>query len=295
MPRLFVVLFSMLLATAFAAFSTAPNTDDSIQLMTFNIRMGVANDGENHWDKRHELVFDVFRNHQPDIVGVQEAFQFQLEEILAHTTNYAKVGVGREDGNSSGEYSAIIYNKQRFTVLDSSTFWFSDTPEVPGSTSWGNTITRICTWAHFFDDSLNRSFYVYNLHLDHRSQPSREKSVELLLQRIQDRKVKDPVVIMGDFNAGEGNPAIQQIKTFEHISKPDTLKFQDTYRLIHPHAQEVGTFNGFEGRTDGEKIDHIFVSEHFFVLNAEIVHDNSNGRYPSDHFPVTALVQFEEE
>ncbi len=283
----------MLLVTALAALSANPQTD-SIELMTFNIRMGVADDGENHWDKRHELVFDVFRYHSPDIVGVQEAFHFQLEAILNNVDGYAKTGVGRKDGDSLGEYSAILYKKNRFRLLSSDTFWFSDTPQVPGSTSWGNTIPRICTWAHFFDDSLKRSFYVYNLHLDHRSQPSREKSVEFLLQRVRDRETKDPVVLMGDFNAGETNPAIQHIKEFKQIAENDTVEFRDSYRTIHPNAQEVGTFNAFEGKTSGEKIDHIFVSSDFFVLNAGILHDNDESRYPSDHFPVVTTVQFED-
>lgn len=292
MTRLASLLGALLLTTALAALSANPQTE-SIDLMTFNIRMGIADDGENHWDKRHDLVFEVFREHDPDIVGVQEAFQFQLQEILAIVDGYAKTGVGREDGDSLGEYSAILYKKDRFRILDSNTFWFSETPNVPGSTSWGNSITRICTWAHFFDDSLKRSFYVYNLHLDHRSQPSREKSVELLLQRIQERETDDPVVIMGDFNAGEQNPAIQQIKEFRLPTPVDTLRFYDSFRVVHPHADQVGTFNAFEGKTSGEKIDHIFTSDDLFVLSAEILRDNQNGRYPSDHFPVTAIVQFD--
>ena len=293
MTRIIILFVSMLLVTALAALSANPQTD-SIELMTFNIRMGIADDGENHWDKRHELVFDVFRYHSPDIVGVQEAFQFQLEEILNNVDGYAKTGVGRKDGDSLGEYSAILYKKDRLRLLSSDTFWFSDTPQEPGSTSWGNTIPRICTWAHFFDDSLKRSFYVYNLHLDHQSQPSREKSVEFLLQRVRERETKDPVVLMGDFNAGETNPAIQPIKEFKQIAENDTVEFRDSYRVIHPNAQEVGTFNAFEGKTSGEKIDHIFVSSDFFVLNAGILHDNENGRYPSDHFPVVTTVQFED-
>ena len=131
--------------------------------------------------------------------------------MIAAAPAYAVVGVGRDDGRARGEFSAILFRRDRFRVADSGTFWFSDTPAVPGSKSWGNSITRIATWARLIDRD-GTGFYHFNLHLDHLSQPSRERSTELLLQRIAARAVPtEPVVVTGDFNVGEGNPALRKL------------------------------------------------------------------------------------
>ena len=145
-----------------------------LTVMSFNIRYGTANDGENHWTRRREMLFDVVREQNADLVGVQEALAGQIDEIVAAVPVYAVVGVGRDDGRARGEFSAILFRRDRFRVADSGTFWFSDTPAVPGSKSWGNSITRIATWARFIDRD-GAGFYHFNLHLDHQSQPSRER------------------------------------------------------------------------------------------------------------------------
>lgn len=267
---------SVLLATGCLA-----NEAFDLHVMSFNIRYGSANDGANHWNKRSGLVFDVFQRHAPDVVGVQEALCFQLDEIRAQLPEYAEVGIGR-DGGTNGEYSAILYRTNNLSVIESDTFWLSDTPEIP-SKHWGNACVRICTWARFVHLETKQTFYIYNTHLDHRSQPSREKSVRLILERIRQRKHRDPFVLTGDFNAGEENPAIQLLKANGLV---------DPFRVLNPKATEVGTFNGFNGTTTGEKIDFIFTESATRTLKTTIVHDHANGRYPSDHFPVTARIQF---
>ena len=176
--------------------------------MSFNIRYGTANDGENHWTNRRDMLFALLRTENPDLIGLQEALRFQIDEILAAVPGYAVVGVGRDDGKAAGEMSAILFRIARFHVAASGTFWFSDTPEIPGSKSWGNRITRIASWARFVDRD-GTAFTHYNLHLDHESQPSREKSTALLLQRITARPIpSEPVIVTGDFNVGESNPAL---------------------------------------------------------------------------------------
>jgi endonuclease/exonuclease/phosphatase family metal-dependent hydrolase len=172
-----------------------------LDVMSYNIRYGTANDGENRWELRRPHMIALIKTHNPDIVGLQEALHFQIDELLTALPDYRMVGVARTDGGQSGEYSAILYRASRFNVRQTSTFWFSDTPEVVKSNTWGAALERICTWA-LFDDGRGRSFYVFNLHLDHVSQPAREKSVGLLLQRIAARSPAAPVVVTGDFNAG---------------------------------------------------------------------------------------------
>jgi len=272
--------------------------DLELRVMSFNIRCGSANDGENHWKNRRDMVFDLLRNHKSDVVGLQEALNFQIDEIIKAVPEFGMVGVGRDDGKTKGEYSAILYNRERFAVDQTGTFWLSDTPEVPGSITWGNDCTRICTWARFVDKKSGKAFYIYNLHLDHVSQPSREKSVVLLSRRIGQRKHKEPFVITGDFNAGENNPAILYLKGKEALDdgkggqSRNLLAVVDTFRLLHPEAKDVGTFNEFKGNRKGDKIDYIFTTPDVKVLEAEILRDNINGRYPSDHFPVTARLGF---
>jgi endonuclease/exonuclease/phosphatase family metal-dependent hydrolase len=257
----------------------------SLSVMTFNIRYGTARDGENDWAARRALLFDVLREQNADVIGLQEALDFQLDEILEAVPGYALVGVGRNDGGRQGEYAAILFRKDRLQVAASGTFWFSDTPEVVASTSWGNRITRICTWARFVDRD-GRGFWHFNLHLDHESQPSREKSVQLLRKRIDARPfAEDPVVVTGDFNVGERNPALTPLMS--------DGGFVDTFRALYPDEEVAGTFTGFTaGKVDGDKIDYVLVQPGTSVLAAAIVRTSRNSRYPSDHFPVTARIRF---
>jgi endonuclease/exonuclease/phosphatase family metal-dependent hydrolase len=254
---------------------------EPLHVMTFNIRYGTANDGPDRWELRRGQLFELIRAQAPDVIGLQEALHFQIDEILAAVPGYAMVGVGRSDGGHGGEYAAILYRPARLTVGQSSTFWFSDTPEIIKSNTWGAALERICTWA-LFDDSQGTPFYLYNLHLDHVSQPAREKSVVLLLDRIAKRTPALPVVVTGDFNTGEANPVTLMM----------TLQLRDSFRLVHPGATEVGTANQFKfGATTGEKIDYIFVQPGAEVLSADIIRSATDGRYPSDHFPVTARIR----
>ena len=264
-----------------------PLPREPLHVMSFNIRYGTARDGENEWPARREQLFDLLRERDADLVGVQEALAFQIDELLAALPGYAALGVGRDDAAREGEFSAILFKKARFRVADAGTFWLSDTPEVPASKTWGNNITRICTWARFIDRD-GRGFYHFNLHLDHQSQPSRERSTLMLRQRIDARAFpNDPAIVTGDFNVGERNPALATL-----VTAKDDSPFVDTYRALHPEETVVGTFSGFKfGNTNGEKIDYVLVPRGTEVITAEIIRASRNDRYPSDHFPVTALIR----
>jgi endonuclease/exonuclease/phosphatase family metal-dependent hydrolase len=282
------VLFAVLVAPLLHGRAEAqPVPRDPLHVMSFNIRYGTAKDGENEWPARREQLFDLLRERDADLLGLQEALAFQIDEILAALPGYAALGVGRDDAGRDGEFSAILFKKGRFRVADAGTFWFSDTPEVPASKSWGNNITRICTWARFIDRD-GRGFYHFNLHLDHQSQPSRERSTVLLRQRIESRAfAADPVIVTGDFNVGERNPALATL-----VAGTDGARFVDTYRVLHPDETVVGTFSGFKmGNVNGDKIDYVLAPPDAEVITAEIIRTSRNDRYPSDHFPVTALIR----
>lgn len=274
------------IAAAVPSVAQAPTASSDLGVMSFNIRYGTANDGDNRWPLRRALLMDVVRADNADIIGLQEALHDQIVEMTAALPAYGVLGVGRDDGATKGEYAAILYRRDRFHVAESGTFWLSDTPSVIASKTWGNTITRICTWARLVDRA-GGAFWIFNVHLDHQSQPSRERSTALLAERIRGRSgPREPVIVTGDFNVGEDNAALPV------LVGGTTPLLVDTFRRLHPAATEVGTFTGFDAaRTTGDKIDYVFVTPGVEVLRAAIVRTSLNGRLPSDHFPVTATVR----
>lgn len=288
--RSIIVVIVISVMTPNHIYSEDPILD--LQIMSFNIRYGTARDGRNSWKNRRELVCDIFRSHKPDIAGTQEALRFQLDEIRADLGHFGEVGVGREDGKESGEYAAILYNSRKFKICDSGTFWFSEKPHKPGSKTWGSNHPRICTWALFKEKKTGLRFYVYNVHLDHKSQKSRQKSIEMLLERIMNRKHKFPVLVTGDFNVNEKNPLIRYLKGQVPGDEGQMCPFpmRDTFRHLYPKASG-GTFNLFLGYQYGPKIDFIFADTITQVTSAQIIRSSYKGRYPSDHFPVTASVK----
>jgi endonuclease/exonuclease/phosphatase family metal-dependent hydrolase len=316
--RLALLLLSLLsVGPAFAQAPQAPAANSPsgkdpappLVVMSFNIRYGTANDGENAWPRRQRMVIERLRANVADVVGLQEALRFQIDEILAALPEYKAVGVGRDDGKESGEHAAILYRHARLELeppvphsagssrLTHGHFWLSDTPEEPGSKSWGNNITRMCTWVRLRETGTANAFVVFNTHLDHQSQASREKSVVLLKQQIAAREGGDPVIVTGDFNAGEDNPAIV---TMLEADKPESAAtrtcppFRDSFRVVHPDEREVGTFNNFKANPPfkGDKIDYIFVDDKWEVIEASIDRTMPDGRCPSDHFPIIAKLRF---
>lgn len=257
------------------------SSNKKLRILSFNIRYGTAKDGENSWEKRKETLFELLKQEKADIIGLQEALRFQLDEIKSVLPFYAELGVGREDGKTDGEYSAILYLKNKFDAGENGYFWFSDKPQEPGSKTWGNNVTRICTWALLTDKTSKNSLYIYNLHLDHESQNSREKSADQLLKHIQGKKF--PVIVSGDFNAGEDNTAIKNILSAGLV---------DSFRKLHPGEKDVNTYHAFEGTVTGDKIDFIFCSKELKIYGAEILRNNKEGKYPSDHYPINAVVGF---
>ncbi len=274
------------------------DTGTQLAVMTFNIRLGTAKDGENDWQHRRDILYRVLRDHKPDLVGLQEAYKFQIDDIIGACPAYAFIGVSRDDGQAHGEFSSILYNKQRLRLLEQDTFWLSETPEVPGSKSWDTAYPRVCTWGRFEDRLTGRKFYHFNTHLDHISQLARERGIELIARRMKERKHPDPAFLTGDFNAGEDNTAVRYLKgdspraSTTGPAPVDPPKLVDTFRALHADQKVVGTFNGWRGKSNGPKIDYIFAPPEIRVIEADILHDNRDGRYPSDHYPLITIVDW---
>ncbi len=251
-----------------------------ISVGTFNVRCDFPGDGLQAWAYRRERFLSLLHTWLPDVVGLQEPLQHQYSHIRQSLTDYDSVGVGRDDGREAGEFCPIFYRRERFDLLKSGTFWFSETPEVPGTSDWGNRNRRICTWADLKEQSSGTAFTVYNLHLDHESQHSREKSVELLLSRIRERETRVSVIVMGDFNAEPDNPALAR---FANSLVPTNV-------LMAKPGAAAGTFHGFTGDVEREPIDHVFVSSEWTVENARVIPGDGLRPYPSDHLLVSAVL-----
>jgi endonuclease/exonuclease/phosphatase family metal-dependent hydrolase len=257
-----------------------------LRVMSFNVRNSFARDGVNHWESRKGLVYNVIRDYAPDVLGLQEANSFQLEELCHEFSEYGKVGEGSM-GGSKGQYSAILFLKERFKLTDSGNFWLSETPTEP-SKSWGSSHHRICTWAELLDRKSQQTVYVYNTHMDDGSRKAREKGARMIMNHIQEKAAKSPFVFMGDFNAPEDSEVLKIIKGDSEARQNLGMQMVDSFRVLYPDREKVGTYNGFTGQSDGPKIDYIMVKPSMRVIDASILQTNRRGRYPSDHFPVTA-------
>jgi len=280
MPRR-CLAFALPLLLASAALSRAD--EQTLRVMSFNIRTATAPDGEDAWPQRSELLVKVIRDFDPDVLGVQEAQRSQLDELTAAMPELAKAGVGREAGGG-GEYSAVFYRESRFDLASAGTFWLSDDRDKPGSRTWGNNLPRICTWARLLDRDNERRSLVLNTHWDHESQPARRRSGKLMAEEVRAKtSAGDPVLVMGDFNCGERDPAMTALTC-------DGELLSDTFRAIHPDEKNFHTFNGFGKKPNKQKIDAILATPQWRVLDAEIVRTHEGERYPSDHYPVTATV-----
>lgn len=266
----------------------SPEPANQAKVMTFNIRTRTILDGPNHWNRRKGIVTDTIASNGADIVGLQEARGSQVDYIKTALPQYSVYAAGRNNGLSRGESCPVLYRTDRFSLIDSGTFWFSDTPSVPGSKGWGNMPPRICSWVHLAETNTGSGLYVYNLHLDNLSQHSREKSVRLLTEKIDTRETNDPFIVMGDFNMEIQNPAMRWLNKIG-IGKP-RMASVDVWQSIHPNSH-IGTRQGFDGKGSGPHIDHIRLSANLQALDARIDNRSWNGRFPSDHFPVVANIR----
>lgn len=260
---------------------------EPLHVLTFNIRYGLADDGPNSWPLRRDLVFDLIARGAYDVVGLQEALSFQIEEILEAVPGFEAYFRTREVDPAEGEACAVLYRSDRWSLDEeaSGTLWLSETPDVPGSKSWDSSLPRIATWVSLEERASGRRWNVVNTHFDHRGEAARLESAEIVRDLAERLGTSAPVLVLGDFNAAETNAPMQALRRSE-----GGFTLSDSFRLLHAEATDVGTFNSWRGETDSEKIDAVFVGPGIRVLEAEILRDNEEGRYPSDHYPVRALV-----
>jgi endonuclease/exonuclease/phosphatase family metal-dependent hydrolase len=276
------VLFLFLTIVVVVSASAQP-----LNVMTFNIRLNTSSDGENAWPYRKNKAISQILFYNVQILGVQEALHDQMMDLKEWLTDYSYVGVGRDDGKTAGEYSAIFYDSKRLKLLKTETFWLSEQPTVPGSKSWDAAITRIVTWAEFKDRKTKKKFFVFNTHFDHIGKTARAESAKIILQKVKEIAGKHPVIVTGDFNS---TPLEDPYQIITDANNPHRLTDSKTVCLT-PHYGPTGTFNAFKDKeTSDEPIDYIFVKGKVRVLRHGTISESWQGRFSSDHFPVFATL-----
>ncbi len=284
MKKLLLIIFTILiLVLIYILYPTRtsvvePKSEDTYRIMTYNIKY--AEEWLSDFLGRKEMIVEQILDYQPDVFGVQEANYGWMNEndgLISYLDDYSYVGVGRDDGYSAGEYSAIFYLTDRFELIASDTFWFSTTPDVP-SLGWDSAYNRICTYATLKDVETNEIFTVYNLHLDHKGEVAKKESTNLLIDSLSDDVY--PYIVIGDFNYTE----------FSSNYKSLVNNGLDNSKNIAVNKEIYGTINYSKNYNFKHfvAIDFILMQENKFnVLNYQV---DNNYRYlglpVSDHFPV---------
>ena len=264
---------------------TTPSNSQTTSVMTYNIRYDTQKDGENRWDARKAFLIAQIKFHGPDIIGIQEGLAGQVKYLDKELAGFRYVGVGRDDGKKKGEFSAIFYNTNKFKVIESSTFWLSDTPDQI-SVGWDAAMERICTYALFEYLETGQRIWVFNTHFDHIGKEARKNSAMLIHNRIKSLN-KDglPFILMGDLNLEPDSEPIRYLS--QHLN--DSKKVSKAV-VFGPE----GTFNNFQfDKPVTRRIDYIFTGKSGIeVQKYAVLSDSNNLRYPSDHLPVFVVLTF---
>jgi endonuclease/exonuclease/phosphatase family metal-dependent hydrolase len=278
-------MFNAVLLCLFLVTSTRADTNSTIRFMTFNLRYA-SDKKPNSWPERRPVMKDCILSINPDLFGTQEGLYHQLKDIENDLGAYRWIGTGR-DGGSRGEFMAIFYKPERFEPMEYNHFWLSDTPDVIGSTTWGNSNRRMVTWVRFKDKADGREFYFANTHFDHEIQLAREKSAQLLRERVSKLNQELPIIVAGDFNAKAGAN-----KAYDILTEGDFLT--DLWKTAKEHRGDiVNTFHNFHGPRKGDNRNDWILGHKVKANWIEINTCSKEGQFPSDHFPVVAELRFE--
>ncbi len=267
----------------------------SLKIATFNVRYGSAEDGRNSWKFRKRLLFKSLGDMSPDIMGVQECLPFQADEIKQNVVTHEFTGLGRFHGvpadgiheHLSGEHCSIVYKTERLELHECGTYWHSDTPDIPGSMTWGNDLPRITTWGIFEDRRSNRRFVMFNTHF-HGDEPYVRNATSQLVGKIEQIAGDLPVILTGDFNL-DPESATHEILTGKSGSE-SKMVFKDIWEAVGKQESGSGTSHSFTGEPES-RIDWILVSDEFEPVSMTRMRVSENGIHPSDHFPLVAEVR----
>lgn len=270
---------------------SAGRTPDELRVMSANARVRTIFDLHNNWPNRRDLFAATVKRFGPDVLGAQECLSSQLRDLQRALPEYDHVAAGRNDGQTRGEMCPVFYKRDRFRKLDVGHFWLSDTPDRAGSRDWGAWFPRIVTWVKLERrDQPGATLYVFNTHFSVFARTARRNSAILLRERVAAIAGDAPALVLGDFNTTENTEPYRILtEGFDAESAP----LRDTYRHVRPEiSREENTIHNFRGGTRGRRIDWILASAPFDILDAAIDRTHLGGRYPSDHFPVQAVLRW---
>lgn len=261
-----------------------------LNVMTFNIRLDVPSDSLNSWQYRKDNATEMVRMNDVDILGMQEVLFNQMNDLKERLPQYTAIGVGREDGADKGEFSPIFYKKDRFSAIESGTFWVSETPELAGSKGWDASYIRVATWAILKEKATGKEIFAINTHLDNDGLIARKEGGNLLLKKAEELGKGLPIVLTGDFN---DTPQSEAIKNITDASKTNHLLDSKTIALKTSGTD--WTFHNFGRLAESERplIDYIFVSKQIKVQDYAVLPDTLNGTFVSDHKPVLSKITIE--
>lgn len=264
-------------------FSSLIVQSQELEVMTFNIRYDNVNDGEDRWSERKESVARLIKFYRPQVIGIQEALESQIEYLDSASSDYTYVGVGRDDGQTKGEFSPILYDSTLLTLRDKGTFWLSPTPDEV-SVGWDAALPRVCTYALLERKSDQKLFWVFNTHFDHIGEQARLNSAALIVRMSKQFNISEaPMFIMGDLNS---KPEDGPIKLLNNNVKDARVNSMSTYG-------PEGTFFGFDLSAQAlDRIDYIFGKGLTFNQYQVIDDRRPNNRHVSDHLPVLVKATF---
>ncbi len=251
----------------------------SIKVMSFNLLCGGLHISPVHdWPDRAPRVIETIKKYSPDILGVQEAHIGWMRTLREALGDWADIGVGRNDGKEDGEFSAVFYKKDRFTLKDKGDFWLSETPDVP-SKGWDSACIRICSWGVFADSVDGGDIAAMNTHLDHVGPVAQLEGARLIAGKAQELISKGlPVIVTGDFNVTPDSAPAKVITSVVPDAR-DTVDGADKGKTFHGYRPEPVSV-----------IDYVCRSG-LKTKSVEVVRDVVDGMYPSDHFPVLACLE----
>ncbi len=258
-----------------------------LNVLTYNIRFANPNDTPNIWAQRKENVFQLIREAKPDVFGLQEALKEQVLDVEIAFSDYKRVGVGRDDGKELGEYSPVFYNSSKYSLINSGTFWLSQTPSVAGSRGWDAACNRVVTWVQLTEKNSAHPIFVFCTHFDHIGEIARRNSANLLLQALDSLAGDKPAIVLGDFNATPDSEPYHIL-----TDKPNPERVIDAGLICKDCTGPHYTYTGFKvGGLPGERIDYIFLKHIDKVVSYNVNQASNGSYYPSDHLPVSAKLK----
>ena len=265
----------------------------SLNAMTWNIRYNNPDDGVNAWPNRKDWVAEIIIKSKADIAGFQEVLVGQLEDLKVRLPEMDVYGVGRDDGKNAGEFTPIFFRKDRFELVEKSTFWLSPTPDKTASKGWDAALPRIASWVKLKDRQTGTVFYVMNTHFDHFGTQARAESAALLLKHLRENFVDHPVILTGDLNTTPDSPPYNTLIGKGTETRP--VYFDAFEHSAQKPEGPDSTWNGFEAIVPHRRIDFVFTTKSVGVERFQTLDDQRESRFPSDHLPVVAELELMKE